>query len=154
MNGNAMNINEEETLDSRMVKLIRDIKDNDMYGQDPNMRGQLINSLQNTLPLFNNVQEIDAGNHGIMPKDEYFEHWKVDLDMYLGWRYPHNANGLENSIVNEALHIIEAYAPNQPAALGPAHGGRRSRHSRKTRKAHKKRKTSRSRKHSHRHKRN
>ena len=155
MNGNAMNINDDSP-DSQMVKLIRDIKNNDAFGANgQDMRGQLLNRLQNILPLFNNLEEVNTENHGILPKREYFELWKRDLDAYLDQRYMGengiiDLDGLAESIVNEAYNSIEHYLNNPEGGRR----SRRSRHSRKTRKAHKKRKTSRSRKHSHRHRRN
>ena len=133
-----MNINEEEPLDSRMVKVIRDIKNNDSFGANgQDMRGQLINRLQNILQLFNNIEEVDAGNNGILPRREYFELWKRDLDAYLDQQYMGengiiNLDGLAESIASEAYTIINNYINNPQ-------GGRRKR-SRKARKSRKMRK--------------
>ena len=142
-----MNINEEEPLDSRMVKVIRDIKNNDSFGANgQDMRGQLINRLQNILQLFNNIEEVDAGNNGILPRREYFELWKRDLDAYLDQQYMGengiiNLDGLAESIVSEAYTIIINYINNPQ-------GGRhkRSRKARKSRKMRKGRKSIRRRK--------
>jgi hypothetical protein len=136
MNGNAMNINDDSP-DSQMVKVIRDIKNNDAFGANgQDMRGQLINRLQNILQLFNNLEEVDTGNHGILPKREYFELWKRDLDDYLDQRYMGengiiNLDGLAESIVNETYNIIEHYI-NNPQGGRRRHRGRKSRKSRKT----------------------
>ena len=134
MNGNAMNINEEETLDSQMVKLIGDMKDYDRAPVNQNMRGQLINRLHALLPEFNNVEEIDAAHQGVLPKQEYFNLWKQDLSEYLDYQYGNNNNQAQQSIINEAYDILDNYMPNQNL-----HGGRRRR-SRKTRKSRKSRK--------------
>jgi hypothetical protein len=136
MNGNAMNINDDSP-DSQMIKVIRDIKNNDAFGANgQDMRGQLLNRLQNILPLFNNLEEVDAGHNGILPRREYFELWKRDLDEYLDQRYMGengiiDVDGLAESIVSEAYTIIEHYINN------PQGGRRRRRAPRKTRKSRK-----------------
>ena len=139
MNGNAMNINDDSP-DSQMVKVIRDIKNNDAFGANgQDMRGQLLNRLQNILPLFNNLEEVNTENHGILPKREYFELWKRDLDWYLDQRYRFengivDLDGLAESIVNETYNIIEQYI-NNPQGGRRRRRGRKSRKSRKTRKS-------------------
>ena len=133
-----MNINDDSP-DSQMVKVIRDIKNNDAFGANgQDMRGQLLNRLQNILPLFNNLEEVNTENHGILPKREYFELWKRDLDWYLDQRYRFengivDLDGLAESIVNETYNIIEQYI-NNPQGGRRRRRGRKSRKSRKTRK--------------------
>ena len=134
-----MNINDDSP-DSQMVKVIRDIKNNDSFGANgQDMRGQLLNRLQNILQLFNNLEEVDAGHNGILPKREYFELWKRDLDWYLDQRYRFengivDLDGLAESIVNETYNIIEHYLNNPQ-------GGRRKRRVRSSRKSRKTRKS-------------
>ena len=134
-----MNINDDSP-DSQMVKVIRDIKNNDAFGANgQDMRGQLLNRLQNILPLFNNLEEVNTENHGILPKREYFELWKRDLDWYLDQRYRFengivDLDGLAESIVNETYNIIEQYI-NNPQGGRRRRRGRKSRKSRKTRKS-------------------
>ena len=132
-----MNINHNipvESLHSRLQKLLADVKKFDRNPANQNMRGQLINQVQSILPEFNNGNQIDAGDNGILSKEDYFNLLKQDLHSYLDYQYENNVNQIGQSIVREVLDIFEQYMPQQPAAQG---GGRRHRKMRKTRKGRK-----------------